>query len=411
MRKTLPFICILLCLSFFLSAAMACGGAPGSVSVMGSGFATVVPTPKATPEPAPTPEPTQEDWLWAYIDTLTTEEKLGQLCMFGFSGGDTISDTFVELLQTRHIGNVILFGTNIDRNAPDGGFALCKQLTEAIHETSLSDIPFLVSIDLEGGVVLRFTWPERPASAATLGEKDDPELARETFAFVGRGLVSAGINIDLAPVLDVAEDPSSTFMGRRIISSSAEVTANIGAACIQGLHEGGCLAVAKHFPGHGATPEDSHIVMPAVYRSLEEMRDYELIPFAACVQSADAVMTAHILYPEVDGDIATVSKVWITDILRGELGFEGFVISDDFRMEGLSTEYSIETAAVQFILAGGDMILCGPRHELQTRIMDALCEAAADGRISTERLNESVFRILRAKMRVTDFDPQAALQP
>lgn len=386
--------------------------APTATAVAVAPADTPAPSEVPTAEPTPTAEPepqTEEEWLYAYIDSMTAEEKIGQLCMFGFSGQDAISGTFKEIMQARHVGNVILYGTNIDRYASDGGFSRCTKLTNSINAANLSEIPFLISTDVEGGMVTRFKWPKWPTHAATLGKKNDAALAQETFARVGQGLSEVGINTDLAPVLDVAKNPLSTFLEQRIISSDASITARIGAACIAGLQEGGTLSVVKHFPGHGATTEDSHAKTPVVQKSLAQMQEYELLPFAACAADADGVMVAHILYPEVDDEVASVSQVWITDILREELGFDGFVMSDDYRMAGLTSKYSVETAAVQFILAGGDLILCGPRHELQTRILDALCEAVSDGRISTERLNESVFRILRAKMRVTDFDPQAAL--
>jgi beta-N-acetylhexosaminidase len=136
------------------------------------------------------------------------------------------------------------------------------------------------------------------------------------------------------------------------------------------------------------------------------MRAYDLLPFAAAVEAGvDGVMVAHISYPLVDDqDIASMSSVWINDILRGDLGFEGIVMSDDFRMEGLTDRYSVEDAAVRFLLAGGDLILCGPRHALQTRILDALHAAAAAGTLTEARVNESVVRILRAKCQALGTD-------
>ena len=208
-------------------------------------------------------------------------------------------------------------------------------------------------------------------------------------------------------MLDVAKSPSKTFLGKRIISSDEEVAARIGCACIEGLQTGGCLSIVKHFPGHGATTADSHNTTPVVKKSLEELEGYELYPFRQAVAAGvDGIMVAHILYPQIDPDyIATQSEILLTDLLRGEMGFEGVVMSDDFRMNGLRSKSALDKAAVRFILAGGDLILCGANHTYQRAILKGLTEAVANGTISQQRLNESVVRILTAKMKVTDWEP------
>ena len=139
------------------------------------------------------------------------------------------------------------------------------------------------------------------------------------------------------------------------------------------------------------------------------MEDYDLIPFASAVQSGvDTVLVAHISYPNLDpDDIASMSDTIITDILRKDLGHTGIVMSDDFRMGGLKSRYSVSDAAVRFILAGGDLILCGPRQDLQIQIMEGLTKAAEDGTLSEERINESVRRILQKKMKVSSWTPES----
>ena len=369
---------------------------------------TPVPTPEPTevPTPVPTPVPTlsPEQRLYAYIDGMSTEEKIGQLCMFGFSGTKEISSEFREILQEYRVGSVILYGQNMVRTNSDGGFAQCRKLTDSIRAASVSEIPLLISTDVEGGRVTRFHWSKTLLSARSLGSKST-DRAEEQFQRIAEGLLSAGINTDLAPCLDVAEDPAATFLGDRIISSDARTVSKIGAACIDGLHEGGCLSIVKHFPGHGATTADSHAGTPVVDKSLNALRTYELVPFAEAISGADGVMVAHISYPRIDdAHIASQSEVFITEILRDELGFTGVVISDDFRMEGLRKQTSPKKGAVQFILAGGDLILCGAVHSYQRQILSGLYEAVQDGTISEQRLNESVYRILSAKMR-TGWDP------
>lgn len=369
------------------------------------------PEPTATPtqEPTPTPAPTEEELLWRYIDGMTWEEKLGQLCMFGFSGTSRISEEFAEMMRAYHIGCVILYGQNIKRDNSDGGFSQCRKLTDSIRGASDSEIPLLISTDVEGGSVTRFHWSKTLDSARTLGTKNDPDRARREFAYIGEGLQSAGINVDLAPVLDVAKKPDSHFMGKRIVSSRADVACDIGLACIEGLHEGGVLSIVKHFPGHGATNTDSHESTPEVDKSIDALRGYELIPFeAALTGGADGVMVAHILYTAIDDRVASQSEVFITDLIRGEYGFDGIVMSDDFRMAGLRKQTSLDKAAVRFLLAGGDLILCGANHSYQKKILEGLYGAYRDGRLSEERINESVYRILSAKLRVTDWRPTGA---
>ncbi len=369
-------------------------------------------TPAPTPTPVPTPEPTAtpmplEAKLRQYAAAMTDREKIGQLVMFGFSGTKAVSDEFAKILADYAVGNVILYGPNIARDDRDGGFDRCARLTEDIRAHSDGKIPLLISTDVEGGNVTRFRWRNGTKSADALGADNDAEAARLQFERIATALFDVGINTDLAPVLDVAKSPLKTFLGKRIISSREDVAARIGCACIEGIQTGGCLSVVKHFPGHGATTADSHDTTPVVKKTLEELEAYELHPFRQAVAAGvDGIMVAHILYPEIDPDyIASQSAILITDLLRGEMGFEGVVMSDDFRMNGLRSRGSLEQAAVRFILAGGDLILCGANHSYQRSILKGLTDAVADGTISEERLNESVARVLAAKMKVTDWEP------
>lgn len=386
--------------------------APTAQAATAAPVPTPAPTeiPKETPSPTPelTPMPTlsPEERLMRYVEAMTDAEKIGQLCMFGFSGTVSVSDAFSEILQTYHIGSVILYGQNMSRGNTDGGFAQCRKLSDSVRAASRSEIPLLISTDVEGGSVTRFHWKNTLLSAKTLGKRNDPALAEEQFRYIAEGLLSAGINVDLAPCLDVCKNPDGSFLGKRILSSDAQIAAELGAACIDGLHDGGCLSIVKHFPGHGATNTDSHESTPVVNKSLKSLENYELIPFAETLNGADGVMVAHILYPEIDeAHIASQSEVFITGLLRETYGFTGIVMSDDFRMAGLQKQSALDDAAVQFILAGGDLILCGANHSYQRKILSGLYAAVEDGTISEARLNESVYRILSAKMRVTGWDP------
>lgn len=384
------------------------------------------PTPSATPEPTPTvlptdtPEPsptpiaepeTAEQWVERYMETMSTQEKLGQLVMFGFTGTSDVQNPFLGIWSDTLVGNAILYGSNIKSTNSDGGFAQAKSLTDKIAQRVGTDIPPFVSIDVEGGSVVRFRWSPQPVSARSLGRRRDADYAMDQFQTIGSKLAASGINIDLAPVLDIAENPMDTFLETRIISEDAGITAAIGEAIIEGLHAGGCLSCAKHFPGHGGTTEDSHAITPIVDKTIDQLESYDLVPFESAIAAGvDAIMIAHVLYPALDGtDIASMSEPVITGLLRGEMGFDGIVISDDFRMDGLTTRYEIGDAAVRFILAGGDIIMCGAQSDKQQAIMSALSAAAADGRLTQARIDESVERILLKKLSLGSWDIAASL--
>lgn len=374
---------------------------------------TPMETPLATPSPSPTPSPTPEPagyvrdrLIRTVLESLTPEEKIGQLLMFGFEGKDAVDEAAKAIAETYYVGNGFLYGGNVESSDPDGGFARAKALTEQLSTRTVKNIPPLNAIDVEGGSVVRFFWDPWPDSPRSLGrEGGDPERARQLFFDIGTKLLETGFQMDFAPVMDVAPSPMDTFLTTRIISSDTAVASQVGTAIIEGLQEAGCLSTAKHFPGHGGTPGDSHELTPRVDKSLEELRAYDLIPFQAAIDAGvDAVMVAHILYPQIDPEnIATLSKPIITDLLREEMGFTGLVISDDFRMKGITTQASPEESAVQFILAGGDIILCGPMPERQEAIAKALLAAYESGTLTAERLEESVYRILDAKLDFGDW--------
>ena len=366
--------------------------------------AVPVATPPGTAAPvteSPLPSDVPEyDLLRERISRMTLQEKIGQICMFGFSGTKAVSSTFSKMLQEDCIGNVILYGQNINRDKSDGGFSDCRKLTDSIRAAMGTDIPPLISIDVEGGTVTRFHWSKSLDSARTLGKKNDTDRARAQFARIGEGLREAGVNMDLAPVLDIT-DNASHFLGTRVISSDPEITATIGIACIEGLHDANVLSFVKHFPGHGAIDTDSHDKTPVSRKSLDSLRGYDLIPFEVGLREADGVLVGHLLFSAVDdAHIASQSFRFITELLRWEYGFDGIVMSDDFRMEGLRKQTSLGEGAVQFLLAGGDLILCGANHDYQREILNGLWDAVSTGRLTETRLDESVYRILAAKERL-----------
>ena len=356
-------------------------------------------TPTAMPTPTAVPTPTLNP-IDMRISQMSIRELIGQMVMIGFTGTDDVDSDSVQIIQDYSIGNVILFGWNTET------FEQTQELIQAVNSYNASDIPLLIGIDVEGGSVTRFKGQWKPFinSAQKLGQINDPDRVYEQYKHIGTQLKEIGINIDFAPVLDIAHDPSSTFLGNRMFGSDPETVSVLIRAAIKGLHDGGIASLGKHFPGHGDTASDSHETLPVINATLEQAQSYALAPFQAAVdEDIDAILVAHLSYPNIDSQyITSVSPAVITDILRKTMGFEGVVFSDDMRMRGLRSQYTVGEGAVLHILAGGDIVLIGKYADMQKDVLDTIYQAFKDGRITRERLEQSVRRILNMKRKYTD---------
>ncbi len=355
---------------------------------------TLTPTPALEPTPEPTPEPDPIDVL---ISDMSDSELIGQMVMIGFTGTNDMDKKSRELMQKYHVGNIILFGWNTDT------FSQTAKLTEKIKSYNNSSIPVLISIDVEGGRVLRFKgWKPRIKSALNLKNK---QTVYNQYKQIGDKLLDIGITLNLAPVLDISKDPMSTFIKNRMFGSDPDKVSLLITQAIQAMHDAGIVCAGKHFPGHGETAKDSHKELAVVKTPLDDMEEYSLVPFKAAVeQGVDAMLVAHILYPKIDsGNPASLSYTWITQILREDMGFDGVVISDDLRMQGLLDHCSVGEGAVKHILAGGDIVLIGKQYNMQVKVLEALNKACEEGTISRERLEQSVRRILKMKLKYSPF--------
>ena len=254
------------------------------------------------------------------------------------------------------VGGVILFARNY------GNPLQLRALTAEIH--ALRDPPLLIAVDHEGGRVQRFrTGFTAIAAMRTLGARfdEDPAAARDDAFGAGmtiaRELRMHGVDFSFAPVLDL-DHGTSTVIGDRALHGDPEVVAQLGAAVVAGLHAGGCAAVGKHFPGHGYVVADSHVDTPVDERPLDELLALDLVPFArVSAAGLDGIMPAHVVYPAIDARPAGFSSVWIGDVLRERLGFEGLVFSDDLEMAGAQAAGDIVARADAAVAAGCDMVL------------------------------------------------------
>jgi beta-N-acetylhexosaminidase len=209
--------------------------------------------------------------------------------------------------------------------------------------------------------------------------------------------------MNLAPVLDVVDNPRNSVIGDRSYGADPGVVSQLGAAYISGLQNNGVLAVAKHFPGHGSTTEDSHLTLPILRHDRQRLDSFELLPFRAAIDAkVAAIMTAHVGYPAFEGALvppASLSTTLVSGILRGDLGFDGLVITDDLgQMRAITDSYEPGEAAVQAIAAGSDMLLVVGPFERQARMVEAVVAAVGED-IAPERLDASVLRVLKTKQR------------
>lgn len=304
--------------------------------------------------------------------------------------GTTLPD-WLEARLRDGLGGVCVFGPNVV------SVAQLRELTDAIYAANPDAV---VAIDEEGGDVTRLyyeTGSPYPGNAV-LGRLGNPGYTEQVARRVGWELRQAGCNLDFAPDVDINSNPDNPVIGVRSFGSSPERVAEQSAAWTRGLQSAGVAVCAKHFPGHGDTAQDSHLVLPEVDLTVEQLRDRELRPFRAVIEAgARTIMTSHILLPQLDAERpATFSATIIEGLLRGELGFGGVVVSDALDMKGASGERGIPEAAVLALAAGCDLLCIGTENtdEQLSEIEDAILAAIDDRRLSAARVDEAAARVL-----------------
>ncbi len=328
------------------------------------------------------------------INTMTLKEKVGQLFIVGFEGYE--ANEYIEyLVRNKGIGGVILFGKNIDNIEQTKN--LISQLN-ILNEGNKAKL--FISIDEEGGLVSRI--PQEMGSfesAWEVGSRADLNYAFEHGKAIGNTIKSLGFNLDFAPVLDVNSNPNNPVIGTRAFSDNPKIVKEMADSVYRGLKEEGIISVGKHFPGHGDTSVDSHYEVPVIDKSLEELNELELIPFKYAIENGiPMIMVSHLLLPQLDEEeVASLSPKIINDVLREKLGFEGVAITDDMIMGAVSNKYSVTEGIIKAIEAGEDMVILQGNYEDQLSAIDGVVEAVNSGRITEERIDESVYRIISLK--------------
>lgn len=320
---------------------------------------------------------------------------VGQLAIVGFPG-HTVPGDLKKVAEEFDLGGVIYFARNVAEPA---------QVAEMSHEAAAmaQDWPLWISVDQEGGRVARLKRPftEWPPMA-TLGRTDEPSLIEAFGVALATELRAVGINFDFTPVLDILTNAKNPVIGDRAFGSTADVVSRVGVALIDVLHREGIVACGKHFPGHGDTSVDSHHELPMVEHDPERLRAVEFAPFVAAMKAGvQAIMTAHILVPSLDEDVpATMSRRIVTGILKGELGFDGMVVSDDLGMNAVAATWPTPEAMVASLEAGCDVVLlCNSTLDDQVAAFEAVIRAAESGRLSQTRIDDALARQRRVKTR------------
>ncbi|MDQ0992982.1 glycoside hydrolase family 3 protein [Streptomyces sp. V3I7] len=338
-------------------------------------------------------------------DTLTPDALT--VLQPGFTG-TTAPDWLLRRLG-EGLSAVGLFGRNI--TSPEQLAALTAQLRAEREDV-------LVAIDEEGGDVTRLearTGSSFPGNHA-LGTVDDEDLTREVAREIGRRLAACGVNLDWAPSVDVNSNPANPVIGVRSFGAGTDLVARHTAAFVTGLQSAGVAACAKHFPGHGDTSVDSHLALPRIDASTDVLNSRELVPFRAAIAAgAQAVMSAHILVPSLDPDRpATLSHRILTRLLRGELGYEGLIITDGMEMRAITTTFGLERGTVLALAAGADTICVGgglADDETVRHLRDTLVDAVRTGELAEERLADAAARVRRLARRPAEAAPASAPEP
>ncbi len=342
------------------------------------------------------------------LNEMTLEEKVGQLFITYFDG-DCFNEDAKKLIEDGKVGGFIYYNSSNSLEDPQKIQKMSKDLQTAALQNS--GLPLFIAADQEGGIVARLKkgFTSFPGNAA-LGKINDKDLVEKASLAMHKEIKAVGVNFNLAPVVDIHTNPNNPVIGIRSFGSDKKQVTILGNAFANGAKKAGVIPCLKHFPGHGDTHTDSHDSLPVVDKSYNELLDKEFFPFKTLSTVSVAIMSAHVLYPQVDPEnCASLSSIFLKDILRKEFGYKGVIITDSLTMKGVSTKNeSLAKITKRAFLAGNDLLLIGGRG-LQGRkngsintqetldVIQSMVEAVRSGEITEERVNASLKRILALK--------------
>lgn len=330
---------------------------------------------------------------------MTIKQMLGQKLIFGFHGTE-LSQEFKDLIREYKIGGVILFLRNVESAAQLRH--LCQEIQTLIRRET--GYPAFIVIDQEGGMVTRLPKDAvNVPGAMALAATGDPENARLSSEITIRQLRGLGANFNMAPVLDVNSNPANPVIGVRSFGDQAEKVASFGCAAIAPYAGSGVLCCAKHFPGHGDTAVDSHLGLPRVDKTEEELEQLELIPFRRAIEAGvSAIMMSHVLFPKIEtGQLpCTMSRRMVTGLLKEKLGFRGLILTDCMEMGAIQDHFGTPKGVVEAIKAGADLAEISSTFALELGAAKAVNQAAERGELDLAEIRESVEKILRFKQQL-----------
>lgn len=391
-----------LVLSLSFTACSVARSKTAPLSVESTASETVTPTQ----QPQPVPPEDLDTEATRIVAEMTTEEKVAQLffvtpeALTGMGQVIAAGETTKNAYSAMPIGGIIYLEQNlIDTEQTQTMLSATQEY--AIERTG---IPVFLGVDEEGGTVKRIGGRKAfgvadPGDMRDIGNTGDTNQARETARTIGTYLANLGFNVDFAPVADIA-NTSSTTMSRRSFGSTSQTVSSMVVAQIEGFTEAGVLCTAKHFPGIGGAYGDSHTDAITSSKTIEEMKAEELQPFYAAIDAdVPFIMVGHLTVQQATGSQlpASLNPVIMNDLLRGDMGYEGLIITDALNMGAVTKFYNVNDVGLQAVLAGADMILMSSNLD---KSYNTVLAAVRDGRLSEDRLNESVHRIVRTKLEV-----------
>jgi beta-N-acetylhexosaminidase len=323
--------------------------------------------------------------------TLELRQQVGQLLIMG-CGGTAMSARLRSMLGTLHPGGVILFQRNIENAAQT--HALLREVQKAVST------PLFLCVDMEGGTVDRLRDVIAPAPAvAEVASAASKKLFRKHGRIIGEEMRALGFNTDFAPVLDLQFEPSKSVLTSRTISADPKETTQYVRQFLVGLGDGKILGCGKHFPGLGEANLDSHSELPVINKPWKRLWNEDLLPYRKLRRDLPFVMVAHAAYPQVTGDRvpASLSKKWMSEVLRKKIGYRGLIVTDDLDMGGVLAAASIEDAAVETLRSGADMFLVCQKEASVWQAFEAVYKEAETDKKFAKLIAEKARRVLAAK--------------
>lgn len=328
---------------------------------------------------------------------IELKNKLGQLFVFGFEG-TKVSKNIKKLIEEYRIGNIILFSRNYESDSQ------IKKLMDELQDIARKaghEYPLSIMIDQENGTVNRIGKTSDLPGSMLIGASHNTQNAYKVAKLTAQKLRSLGINWNLAPVVDINNNPLNPVIGIRSYGDNSELVSQFGVEFARGLNSENVIATMKHFPGHGDTSIDSHLDLPVINHEINRLRDVELVPFKNGIKNnIDSIMIAHIYFPELEKQVnvpASLSKTIINGLLREDLGYDGVVVTDCLEMKAISDGVGTAVGALRALQAGADIAMVSHTYDIQVKTMENVYQAIADGELSEDRIEESFNRVTQLK--------------